>query len=330
MGDRKATWSQRPELNIETIAKVASFANYGGGDLMNICKAVGRKESAFVRQACLRNNLGYLEHCLKTHNARNLDKNQAHANISCWMEVNTDWRKLCTKERTEDNELSTPRYKNEEGGIVYRTDPLIIFNNPAVAVDFGIIDVLRHLVEEIGIDINACKWSGYRLKGDKYHLLCVAHSLSSRRYFSKSIFDYIVSREDLDVCAPSAIVGSGKPLVYQIVFFGGRDDLACCEAVVQHRSFDPNRASEMGGFTARPLHYAIAWVNISANKSRATSVAMKMVEILLKAGAEPELATHDRLAPLDRVRDVIRREGEQSEEGKLCKALASMMEKYIS
>ena len=90
VGTRRTTRSQRPGLSLEMIAKVATFANYDGGEVMNICLAVGRKESAVVRYTCLRNNLGYLEHFLKQYVAFNFDSNQMHANILCWMEVNTD------------------------------------------------------------------------------------------------------------------------------------------------------------------------------------------------------------------------------------------------
>ena len=55
-GTRRTTRSQRPGLSIEMIAKVATFANYDGGDVMNICLAVGRKESAVIRYTCLRKN----------------------------------------------------------------------------------------------------------------------------------------------------------------------------------------------------------------------------------------------------------------------------------
>ena len=45
---RRTTRSQKPVLSIEMIGKVASFANYGS-DLMNICKAVGRKATELQR-----------------------------------------------------------------------------------------------------------------------------------------------------------------------------------------------------------------------------------------------------------------------------------------
>lgn len=63
-------------------------------------------------------------------------------------------------------------------------------------------------------------------------------------------------------------------------------------------------------------------------------MAMERMEILLKAGADPELAVDGSLTPLryaqSSAQSFIHREGEQSEKGKLCKALVSMMEKYIN
>ena len=321
---RRTTRSQRPRLSIEMIAKVASFAQYGG-DLMNICKAVGRKESAVVRYTCLRNNLGYLEHCL-----RNLVVGRMKSKIACWMEVNTDWRRLCTKDRTEDDELSTGRYENEEGMLIRRTDPLIIFNNPAVAIDFGIIDVLRHLVEEVGIDINACKWVGYRSRfGEPCHILSLAYSVltSSRDVFKSICFEYVVSRADLDVCASILRGEDNSNQVWHGLLYHG-SNLASFEAVVQHRSFDPNRGCDMGGVTTLPLHKAISCILDTSQESRSASVGVRKVDILLKAGADPKRATNDFPSPLDYAKFRIRRVGEQSEQGKLSKILIRLMEKY--
>ena len=57
-------------------------------------------------------------------------------------------------------------------------------------------------------------------------------------------------------------------------------------------------------------------------------MSMEKMEILLKAGADPELAVDGSLSPLRYVQAYIQDEGEQSEE--VCKALISMMEKYIN
>ena len=332
VGTRRTTRSQRPRLSIDMIGKVASFVDYDDGDVMNICLAAGPKESAVVRHACLRNNMGYLEHSLKMYTDCNIDCYQLHANILCWMEVNTDWRKLCTKERTEDDELSTPSYNNEEGEIVFRTDPLIIFNNPALVIRFGIIDVLKHLVEVVGIDINDCRWGDYdSCPRQKFHLLYISFMLSSSQNdVSKSIFEYVVSREDVDVCA---LVDDDSDddtiLVWQCMLFDRRNDLAPLEAVVRHRSFDPNRVSEAGAFGCRPLVRVIATF-IGNQQNYRTSFVMERVEILLKVGADPELASHAYPSPMDCARAIIFSDGEQSRNGKICKALISAMEKYIN
>ena len=86
----------------------------------------------------------------------------------------------------------------------------------------------------------------------------------------------------------------------------------------------------MYGYTCRPLHPAIVSVFATQAHDRTTNIAIEKVATLLKAGANPELATHNYHSPLDYVRFAIRREGEQSEQDKLCKALISMMEKYVN
>ena len=80
-------------LTTELIARVASFASYGA-DAMNICLAVGPKDSAIVRYTCLRNNMKYLEGRLEQYVNEEVDAEQVATYAHAWMVVNTDWRKL--------------------------------------------------------------------------------------------------------------------------------------------------------------------------------------------------------------------------------------------
>ena len=331
-GTRRTTRSQRPGLSLEMIGKMATFASYDDGDMMNICLAVGPTDAAVVRYTCLRKNMDFLRYTVRQFASKvnaqyDVFWHKSRVNINTWMAVNTDWGKLCTKERTEDDELSTARYDNEEGEIGYRTDPLIIFNNPAVAIEFGLVDVLKHLVEEVGIDINACKWSGCYLR-EKYHLLYLSYWLSSHDFVSKSIFEYFVSREDVNANAQIDESEDVKLVWHGLLHHGS--NLAPFEAVVRHRSFDPNQGCDIGGLTTLPLHQAITCVVCWAGNPRTVSIAMGKVEVLLKAGADPERAIDGSLSPLRCVQAYIQDEGEQSEKGKVCKALISMMEKYIN
>ena len=330
VGARRTTRSQRPGLSLEMIAKVSAFAQYGS-DLMNICLAVGPEGTDPIRHTCLRNNMGYLEHCLEMYADHNLSDGRMKSNIACWMEVNKDWRRLCTAERAADDKLSTPAYEDEEGRQIYRADPLTIFNNPAVAIGFGMLDVLRHLVEEVGIDVNACRWSEYRGDREKRHLLYISYMrISSKRCVSKSIFEYVLSRKDIDVCAPPVVRGGEEDKVWHNSFYYPDPSLLeSFEAIVQHQSFDPNRIYFRDRRAILPLQEAIVCILTDMEEdSSAATISMKKAKILLEVGADPERATDDFRSPLNIAKLYILREGEHSLNGQLCKALISMMEKY--
>lgn len=73
-------------------------------------------------------------------------------NIMTWMEINDDWRSRCTEEKME-------RYKSFDRTSL---DADVVFNNPAVAIEVGLVDVVRHLVEEKKVDVNAPSSLAYR------------------------------------------------------------------------------------------------------------------------------------------------------------------------
>ena len=300
-GTHWTTRSLRPGLIIEMIGKVATFAQYGD-DLMNICIAVGPKESAFVRHACLRNNMGYLERTLEQFSAPSTIGGpvmiRCKEDISAWMAVNTDWRKLCTKERAEDDELSTPRYRNEEEEIVFKTEPLIIFNNPAAAIEFCAVDILKHLVEEVGIDINACKWNGL-IAGTKWHLLVTALGVAEVAK-NPSCFNYLISLSDINV-SPTTTEASQRPL--WCVAYANRCSCKSFRAMVEHPSFYANRPFEISGQVFTPLFYAFRRT-IEDQDPKKRQKKVEKFQILLDVGADPELAIP---SPLDNAKSFLRR-----------------------
>ena len=209
-------------------------------------------------------------------------------------------------------------------------DPLTIFNNPAVAIGFGRLDVLRHLVEEVGIDVNACRWSEYRGDREKRHLLYISYMrISSKRCVSKSIFEYVLSRKDVDVCAPVVRGGEEDKVWHNSFYYPDPSLLESFEAIVQHQSFDPNRIYFRDRRAILPLQEAIVCILTDMEEdSSAATISMKKAKILLEVGADPERATDDFRSPLNIAKLYILREGEHSLNGQLCKALISMMEKY--
>ena len=285
------------------ISKVASFAAYGN-DLMNICKAVGRKESAIIRYTCLRNNMGFLRHTLKNF-ADNVDLDSSwekrKVNITAWMKINTDWRKHCSLERTQDEEISacTVQRENSVGDddqrvvqVVLSTNPLVVFNNPAVAIEVGFTTILKHLVEEVGIDVNAPAWCSYTTasagRSTKTHLLAVALSYDLS-IGGNSSFDYLLSREETNVHVPMQ-PGSSKS-VWQTMYEVENCTCRHFRALVEHSSFEPNRFDGDSMHTALLFAFIDAFVEADNDNQASVDIDLlvRKFKILLDVGADPEL-----------------------------------------
>ena len=288
------------------IGKVASFAAYGN-DLMNICKAVGRKESAIVRYTCLRNNMKYLRHTLKNfadNVALDSSWEKREVNITAWMKVNTDWRKHCSLERTQDEELSTCTVQRENSvgdddqrvvQVVLSTNPLVVFNNPAVAIEVGFTTILKHLVEEVGIGVSAPAWCNYITasagRSTKTHLLAVALAYDFSTGGNSS-FDYLLSREETNVHVPMQ-PGSSKS-AWQTMYEVESCTCRQFRALVEHSSFEPNRFDGDSSHMALLFAFLTAFVSNRAleadndNPSPADTLVRKF-KILLDVGADPEL-----------------------------------------
>ena len=121
------------------------------------------------------------------------------------MTINTDWKDdpvigCVTREDAEgatSNAVHLVLAAMRENGIP-TADELapIIFNNPAVAIEFGLVDVLKHLVEHVGIDINANTCSNFS-SGQPYHLLfhAIMHEESA-------CIEYLMLNQKIDMNSP--------------------------------------------------------------------------------------------------------------------------------
>ena len=320
-GTRRTTRSQKPLLSIEMIGKVGSFANYDNGDLMNICKAVGPKDARIVRHVCLRNNALYLYRIIR----KNLCKGgsgsieEAKEELSHWMEINSDWRLVSIEEWTNDDECSTARIE-EDGKIMVKLSLKLLFNNPAVAIELGRVDILKHLVEKIGIDVNAHRWSGYTS-------LAKCHLLSLAAENDKACFNFLISRKDIDVCAAE---GSATAKLWQMFFLNdGSEAAEVFDAMISHPSFDPNESFSNDEETMLPLHYACSG-SIALCEREETDHLVTKTKRLLDLGADPLLTTNSLGTPLEEAARILRSVGEDTEQGKTCKRLIAMMEEKIA
>ena len=251
------------------------------------------------------------------------------------MEVNTDWRKYCTLERTEDDDLRIPRDRNEKGDEVLRTDPLLLFNNPKVAIEFDLVDVLEHLAEVINIDINGYKWVGFNGTISGCHLL-VAAMFESRDVCSECL-KYMLSNEHADVNVGMWDPDSGA--VYPI-WYSAISEIGLCnevsEAVVRHPTFDPNRPNfDAFSNAPLPLHQAFLDSFYVDPDSNLFSRVVERMKLLLESGADPELQVQDldgnnwAYSPIDLVLLFRSQDVQNPKCVHICETLANVMRSHI-
>ena len=243
------------------------------------------------------------------------------------MEVNTDWRKLCSLERVNRDTLRVAKVM-EDGNVMVTTNPVILFNNPVVAIELGRADILQHLVEEFGIDINSYHWMGYR-DWTKCHLLAVAGT------YDKACFDYLMTVPNLDV---NSLTSMGSHTMLWQTYLLDEDDeystsvgdsMELFKALIRHRSFDPSVSYVSDGDATLPLHYACMACVALCETEENDSLLLK-TKFLLDNGADPNLATHSISSPLDRTATALLMVGEDSMQGRICKRLITMMEAKVA
>ena len=169
-------------------------------------------------------------------------------------------------------------------------------------IEFDLVDVLKHLVEEVGIDINAYEWNSYTYEGPKrIHLLASA-------FYRENCFQYLIKRGDLDVFSYFFHPGHGD---------GSREDLfqvalrfedikhSVFQAIVCHGNFDPNtprRQEDDGpfpGLLLRPLQFALACIDEGHFDEDIDEMEEKFKILLTETGADPSLDTADCPSAID-------------------------------
>ena len=299
-------------LTMELIARVASFVPYGS-DSMNVCLAVGPKDSAIIRHTCLRNNMKYLTHRLKQYVDDEVDNEQVTTYALAWMTINTDWRKFCTADNREKFASVSVEDEENEEHTIFKVNTLALFNNPLVAIEFNLVDVLKHLVEEVGIDVNAHKWNTYVDSGRR-HMLAFAV-----RQENLSSFKYLIERDEIDVFSSFMHLDDRDNAcldLFQFAFNNERVKNSSFVTILHHASFDPNKprqedAGPLGGLRLRPLQSALSFIDraIQMNNDnrrggldygRMTDrMAEKFKILLATTDADPSLGTADCLSPKD-------------------------------
>ena len=280
---RTTTRSQKPRLSAELLARVASYSSLGR-DLLNLCVVAGPEDCGAIRHAYLRNDFGYLQETLRSYTGvetgelrSDRDWKTCRARYRAWMAVNTDWRKHVTDENVEIFERAVSGIEWEEEFAV-KFHPFVPLCNPAVAIELRLDEVLVHLVEEKGIDVNSYRWNS----------LCVVNCLTCHllvaclAFENIEAFQYLLGRKDIDIHSTCDAKNDDWRILDAALYMG------CCadffRELLAHPSFDIVTSY----FAKSPLHIAIDILDNDGFFDRVPLPTWKAkFRLLLSAGADP-------------------------------------------
>lgn len=322
--------SSKPTLGPDIYAGVATFVDLGQ-TLLNVCVAAGPSVAKNIRTLYLLDNNTYLERTLAAYIDDSQKPNKYGQNIRTWMEVNTSWRDRCTEEKMEQCKDLWFVEQNENGEdirtAIVRADA--IFNNPAVAAQLGLVDVLKCLVEVKRIDVNALSWDGYqmnRISAPKH--LIFAHAISAADTLQRATDQdsltavrYLLSLEGLDLAAAEI---NGTPLLI-IAVYNDTLDAQHFEAIVRHPSCNVNPNTNMS-----PLYFLVHLLELKSNRDGADAPTSRLLvskaRSLLESGAQPDRETGNLAAPILVARGFLNR----AQDNSAMREIVELFEHYSS
>ena len=130
-------------LTPELVARVATFADaVCSPDVMNICLAVGPVVSRTILHYCLWRNQDFLARTITSSS----QKSRVCSNHLAWMKVNADWRTVAVHDELMDKLKLASKKEGPGQRSTSIVHSLIAFNKPAVAIQIGLFDSLKHLI----------------------------------------------------------------------------------------------------------------------------------------------------------------------------------------
>lgn len=317
---QKALILARSRINVDIIAHVASFLPIDDNSVMKMCLAVGRSESGIIRYTFLRSNFEFLYRLLEAYIDNPSCRGKCREGFLAWMEVNSDWRRLCTPDRTKScSIISFPT--EEEGKTRFQYNAAAIFNNPSVAIEFGLVDILRHLVENLGIDVNAYEWNNFSTL-DHHHLLSYA------MYFDIPCYEYLITVRGMNVGSKFqadsnvSLIHTASLLDKEYSEGAFSIGLEHFETLIQHNSFDQNIG----------IHALTLITQSFVDAGERSALRMEKARVLMKAGADPDSSGSIGVTPIEYAwRSLSRLEADSNgETGQILKELLVMMVEWTS
>ena len=282
---RRTTRSQKPRISAELLARVSSYAQIGN-DLMNLCIVAGPEDCAAIRHAYLHRSQDYLLHFLHGYVIGKVKWETCRDRYRAWMEVNPDWRTGAVSDwRIENQNKITIADTGREVLLL----PFLPLNNPAVAIELGLTEVLKHLVEEKKVGVNDYRWNSFltcrAVEGRVAHLLmhCIVCD-------NLEAFQYLLRRKDISIGSTEGSM-EGSPTIVQVAF-RQPESTAFFRELVQHPTFGFEMLTYRSAADISPLHWAIRFLVFDSEQEWYDLPTWKAnFHLLLSVGADPYMET---------------------------------------
>ena len=296
----------------ELIAHMATFADASiSPDVMNICLAVGPAVSRTIKHVCLRRNKKYLTDTLKNLVVRfgfNLSRasyrKKAGANHKAWMEVNTDWKTMAVS----DDSISTLGQTHFDESTIKESGPFVAFNHTMFALQLGLLEVVKFLIEDKGVDPNEFMY-GWTFNNMYSGGVFGVHLVSAAMTFGQdAIFEYLLSLPSTNLYSEkhdaNHFSGHHGLFDHAVDFYVGRaQKKVFLTSFVNHNRFDVNRKCHKYSTPTTCLFIALhklenRLIRIWSRGSREIDSErldrhIDVIKLLLEAGANPTQSISD-------------------------------------
>lgn len=284
-------------VDVDLISKISLLMNTKDeiDGLFELCVAVGPKFASRIRhdlqQQHLPQNEKYLVKSLDTlHRSLPTDNmtlrvmsdykyrpqlDKCRDNIRTWMNVNKEWRSRCTESNLEKYKGFKSKQAEPE------IEANLVFNNPAVAVELGLVEILRHLVEGFNINLTKIIWKGF-VREDRSggsldgYLADLAYHRSD-----VTLLNYLLSAPSFDWQENTRL---DNFLYYAVI--NDCVTIDCFKALISHPKVNLNAPEALLGGEASPLYSAVQFASRCGSVQHLSQCAERVLA-LLEAGADP-------------------------------------------
>ena len=212
-----------------------------------------------------------------------------------------------------------------------KINPFVPFNNPAVAIELGLLESLKHLVDEKSIDVTAFQWTTYRQgllhPGHENYALCLLAIATD--YMEVDSFLYLLGKDGIDVCSPISQIDDDEATVLENCFVRPHCH-TLFRKLASHPTFSLERGFSTEGDEKTYVHTAIYFLVILAEEDALHFPTWEAnFRLLLSLGADPMTEDSSGYNAIQFVSSLLGRVGTGTQK-KMLKHVLAILEEWVA